>query len=551
MRRLRAVILAAAWLLGLVCFAPATFAADYYEDEESGVRFEIFEGWEQEDIDPNRDVLSSFFTKGSHSIGYGYANMWNEMTSSERKGYTRAEINNSIVADFYEEFANGIYGDGEVTVVHYGDYEYYVWKGRFAGYLETNMEFDSIIALRIYDAQLYQFLCQAITLEDAYVDEFGRMLATVEYTKETASAPIVTIPPAAVQETFAMPEETYLYQSEEEDYFADNEYSYSSYNSDLPSAGGVLLSLILTVVVYSLPIIIYRYGIRKRPMERKAAIKLTVLYGIGALFVMTLLLSALGGSSGLGGAIILWSFINFNMLTRGKDKSNEGNRSYCAYSLPNDPGPSGGSWRPAAPPNPYAPRTSDSSGGTTQTVQGKPYATPPSSVLDNSVWPVTSKDLQKQKIIGKTYTGGSAVPPQTGQSNPYAAPPQMGQSNPYAAPSQTGQSNPYAAPPQTVQSNPYAPPQPRQSTSAGIDRLTTRRDLEDNKQKDRRKTSAPASAGSTSMPPSRTNETKAKERQDKYNRGEDRKNRRGEEPERGHGVERKRGHDPHKYWRGE
>ncbi len=550
MRRLRAVILAAAWLLGLVCFAPAAFAADYYEDEESGVRFEIFEGWEQGEVDQNNEYVKEIFYKELHFISYTYGDMWSMIPEEERLLYDRSDINNST---FSEQYILNIYGtDGEVSIVNFGDNEYYVWKGMLTGSnVGMDVELDSIVAVRVYDARMYHFMCQAFTLEDAYVDEFEQMLATTEYTKETASAPIVTIPPAAVQETFAMPEETYLYQSEEEDYFADNEYSYSSYNSDLPSAGGVLLSLILTVVVYSLPIIIYRYGIRKRPMERKAAIKLTVLYGIGALFVMTLLMSALGGSSGLGGAIILWSFINFNMLTRGKDKSNEGNRSYCAYSLPNDPGPSGGSWRPAAPPNPYAPRTSDSSGGTTQTVQGKPYATPPSSVLDNSAWPATSKDLEKQRIIGKTYTGGSAVPPQTGQSNPYAAPPQMGQSNPYAAPSQTGQSNPYAAPPQTVQSNPYAPPQPRQSTSAGIDRLTTRRDLEDNKQKGRRKTSAPASAGSTSMPPSRTNETKAKERQDKYNRGEDRKNRRGEEPERGHGVERKRGHDPHKYWRGE
>ena len=84
------------------------------------------------------------------------------------------------------------------------------------------------------------------------------------------------------------------------------------------SPGNILLNLIATIVVYSLPIIIYRYAIRKEPMERKKAKRITIIYGICAFIVMSAATFVINGSGVAGGAIFLWSWVNYRVLTGGK-----------------------------------------------------------------------------------------------------------------------------------------------------------------------------------------------------------------------------------------
>jgi uncharacterized protein (DUF1697 family) len=54
-------------------------------------------------------------------------------------------------------------------------------------------------------------------------------------------------------------------------------------------------------------------------MEKSAAKKLTIIYGIVAFIVMGVVVVALGGSGTVSGAILFWSFINYTMLTKGQD----------------------------------------------------------------------------------------------------------------------------------------------------------------------------------------------------------------------------------------
>ncbi|HOP10696.1 MAG TPA: zinc ribbon domain-containing protein [Oscillospiraceae bacterium] len=80
--------------------------------------------------------------------------------------------------------------------------------------------------------------------------------------------------------------------------------------------GTLILNLILTVAIYSLPIIIYRYAIRKEPVSPKTGKAITIVYGIFAFIFMLLIASATGGSAS-GGAIFLWSYVNYKILTKG------------------------------------------------------------------------------------------------------------------------------------------------------------------------------------------------------------------------------------------
>lgn len=83
----------------------------------------------------------------------------------------------------------------------------------------------------------------------------------------------------------------------------------------MPTARDILISFVLTVAFYSLPIIIYRYVIRKAPVENKKAKKITIIYAIAAYVLVLALNIYMGTGEAPGSAIILWSYINYRMLT--------------------------------------------------------------------------------------------------------------------------------------------------------------------------------------------------------------------------------------------
>ncbi len=82
----------------------------------------------------------------------------------------------------------------------------------------------------------------------------------------------------------------------------------------------LILSIAFTILIYSLPIIIYRYAIYKVPVAPPKARKITIVYGIGA-FIVVVIIGSLTGDPSPGGAVFFWSFINYEILKGGKQKS--------------------------------------------------------------------------------------------------------------------------------------------------------------------------------------------------------------------------------------
>lgn len=82
----------------------------------------------------------------------------------------------------------------------------------------------------------------------------------------------------------------------------------------------IFASLICTIIVYSLPIIIFRYAILKHPIEKDTAVAITSVYAVLAFIGMYLLIHATSGRSASGGGLFLWSYVNYRMLVGGKDK---------------------------------------------------------------------------------------------------------------------------------------------------------------------------------------------------------------------------------------
>lgn len=74
-----------------------------------------------------------------------------------------------------------------------------------------------------------------------------------------------------------------------------------------------LLNLLLTFCIYTLPFIIIRFAIRKKPYSAAQAKRMVIIYGIAAWLAMSVVMYASGGSVA-GGGVLLWSFINYKVL---------------------------------------------------------------------------------------------------------------------------------------------------------------------------------------------------------------------------------------------
>jgi hypothetical protein len=94
--------------------------------------------------------------------------------------------------------------------------------------------------------------------------------------------------------------------------------------------GFIFISLLITIAIYSLPIMIYRYAIKKSPIEPKKAKKISIIYGIAAFIVMFALILIANGSATWGGGILLWSYVNYRVLIGGK-KPSAGTPSTAVY----------------------------------------------------------------------------------------------------------------------------------------------------------------------------------------------------------------------------
>ena len=92
------------------------------------------------------------------------------------------------------------------------------------------------------------------------------------------------------------------------------------YDSGGFSVPMIILSIILTITIYSVPIIIYRFAVIKAPLEKKKARTITIVYGICAFLVMSVLLTLAGDGVAGSSPIVLWSYVNYRVLIGGKDR---------------------------------------------------------------------------------------------------------------------------------------------------------------------------------------------------------------------------------------
>ena len=257
-----------------------------YKDSVTGVSFNLPSGWKETPLNEDREYIQVKYQPENNdgaSIQFGYVDVWGQLPDSDKVGYSRSDMTHTAMTEsltkdeMLEALGFGNLG-AEIDSVHYNNIEYLEIT------VETEMEIFEVsadiimtILMHIDNGYAYQFVYGDLA-EKSHYQEFATMMNSVKYPYATK---------------------------------ADNGIVSIDSNGDLQfDFFTLIVSLIFTIAVYSLPILIYRYGIKKQALPEKKAKKITIIYGIIAFFVMAILL---GGAP--GGAILLWSFVNYKVLT--------------------------------------------------------------------------------------------------------------------------------------------------------------------------------------------------------------------------------------------
>lgn len=275
-----------------------------YTDPASGVTFTVPDNWVQKELDEDREILSAGFTYNYDEalcIMFGYEDVWAQIPDSEKVGLTRQDMDNSLLS---REMIAEMLGcrEEDVRSVFFARKGYYcveIERTETMYGIPLTMHMTTLIHCENGNFYTFQFGGKA---DHERYGDFEQLMNSVVYpggsevipAGDDASEP-------AIRET--VPEEK-----------AEMEAA-AEVGSTM---GNILLSLLLTITVYTVPIVIYRYAILKTPVAAKKAKKITIIYGIAAFFVMSAVIYFVFHNGTAGAAVLLWSGVNYRILTGGK-----------------------------------------------------------------------------------------------------------------------------------------------------------------------------------------------------------------------------------------
>ena len=281
----------------LSLFLPS-YAEDIYIETETQTSFSLPENWIHSPLLETSDHINAKFKsnkEGNIIILYSNHDLWNELSLVAKIITNRKDMDISITKSTVAEMF-GI-RESKVRTENYNGNNYYkVEVLQSSDYNGINIPTSMTHLLHVNNGYIHTFSFGGTDDSEQYYD-FERLLNTVNYSLSNKKLSTGFI------NKISIPGDP-------------NNYILGTLIPNL------IFSLIITISIYSLPIIIYRYFIRKRPVLKKESIIITISYGTVAFFIMSGFNSALGsGNVPKPLPLLVWGYINYSILNGGKDKS--------------------------------------------------------------------------------------------------------------------------------------------------------------------------------------------------------------------------------------
>ncbi len=288
-------------------------AAFKYSDSITGAVFTVPRNWKQEELSKEREIIKAKFISNEDPgliILYGSVDLWEAMAESERIGFSRSDINNSALS---KEDVSQMLGvkPAEVEMVSFGGTEYFkassVTEGDFYGYtLSVKMT-----TLYRFDNGFGYMFQTNIEESNTHYDDFVSLVSSMEFPATSAT-----------EATNGKEHPAQNHNSGTSNTTVSNpEKEYSLYT--LPWVIRLLIDLCITVILHPVPIWIYRFVVRKRPVAPKTA-KRIVIIDVIIVFVIWLVLAVLMSGTKISIlAFVVWSRICYSSLSKGYSLKND------------------------------------------------------------------------------------------------------------------------------------------------------------------------------------------------------------------------------------
>jgi len=268
-----------------------------YTAEDESVSFRVPEGWEQLPSSET-DVIGLVLFQSKYkdaSFGYFSLDIWSALIQHEKEGITRADINqNYFTTEDIAAFLGAKVEDVEIKT--YSGTEYFttlmISSEEIDGEYTTIHHYE---AIHIHNGILHGFYFAGDKDSDNY-RSFSTVMASAVYTDGLI--------------TFA--DGGRLRETSER--FWDYSSSIASYDESLLPAI-IFVSMILTIIVYTVPILIYRHLIRKAPCNKGNAATITIIYAIIMFFAVSIFYIRINiDRTASAIAVLVWSYVNYRIL---------------------------------------------------------------------------------------------------------------------------------------------------------------------------------------------------------------------------------------------
>ena len=154
-----------------------------YTDTDSGVKFTVPENWKQKPFFEDREYIDVKFVSTKEdgcTMIFGSTDMWNEMSASDRIGYSRADVNNSMftgsdIASIYNTTAD------KISKVTYNGVQYFKGETKYTTDeygVDITVEMTQLIY--IDNGWMYTFQFSGTSKHRLYSD-FESLLNSVQY----------------------------------------------------------------------------------------------------------------------------------------------------------------------------------------------------------------------------------------------------------------------------------------------------------------------------------------------------------------------------------
>ncbi len=278
-----------------------------YTDNEVGVTFTVPAGWrEMELMKERKHIKTKYGDKDGNILLFGYTDGWSSMPESDKQGLKRSDLNNDSLtkSELLELYGTDNVNETTVEYVTINNIEYFRVTRQFKYEVsETEVNRTMVSHLILNNGILFEFSFVRAIDSTAY-KQYDELLSSIKYENlSTYSSPV-----NSTKKMFNLPINS----------------------SDKSLVLAMVLSIIYTITVYALPIIVYRYLIRKAPVPPKKAKAITIIYGIIA-FIAVIYVGTLVNDPSPGGAVLFWSFVNYRILTGGVAKKTLNSNSSEIY----------------------------------------------------------------------------------------------------------------------------------------------------------------------------------------------------------------------------